>query len=281
MGREQIDSKAASQRLVGAKSISDFLQQWLDGDFLRGEEWDTFSRYYVSYIDHFGSYIKFHYGAQTRELFGALAQDKSKKILEIGCGCGTESLWVALQGYTVKGIDISDEMLRVARARQGVLEAALGRKLACDFEKRSVLDISGEQYDVIWMEQAFHHLEPRAEVLKKLSALLRPGGRLVICEVNAWNPMLQAVFFKQRGFNTISTDEHGGQVGNERILTAKALGRLLARHGIREERIRYFRFFPNKPWVDWIASRFGVVDDKDIAMLRPLYTHYNYVGAKE
>lgn len=262
-----------------AESISDFLQQWLESDYLEGPERDIFKRYYASYVNHFGSYIKFHYGQQTKELFDSLGRDTSKRVLEVGCGCGTESLWLALQGFGVKGIDISDDLLNVGRARQEILETLLRRRLPCEFKKRSLLDIQDEQYDVIWMELAFHHLEPRAQIVKKLSSCLRPGGKLVISEINGWNPAVQGYLFKLRGFRTV-IEAHGTQWGNERIITARALCRLLEQHGIQKERVRYFRFFPNKRWADWIASRVGVIDSRDVAFLRPLYTHYNYVGVK-
>lgn len=270
---------SADDRLLKADSIGEFLRQWIEGDYLDGEERETFRRYYASYVKHFGPYIKFHYGAQTRELFTDLAQDRSKRILEVGCGCGTESLWLSMHGYKVKGIDITEDLLHVARARKRVLETKLGRELPCEFERRSLLDESGRQYDVIWMEQAFHHLEPRTDVACKLSELLRPGGTLVIAETNAWNPAIQAFLFRLRGFKTVIQNE-GACWGNERILTAGSLSRLLAQHGIKRQRVRYFRLFPNKQWADRLASRFGMVDDRDFGVLRPLYTHYNYVGVK-
>ena len=262
-------------------SISDFLRLWLTGGYLDGAEQETFERYYASYIRHFGPYIQFHYGSQTRELLQTLAPcDKSTKVLEIGCGCGTESLWLALQGYTVKGVDLLDDLLQVARKRKSLLTQLVDRELRCKFVHRSLLDLENEQHDVIWMEQAFHHLEPRSEVLTKISALLRPGGKLVISDTNGWNPAIQLKLFRGRGFKTV-IDMHGAPWGNERILSANALSRLLSRHGIRRVKLRHFRFFPNKRWADWLISRAGAFDDADHLMLRPLYTHYNYVGVRE
>jgi 2-polyprenyl-3-methyl-5-hydroxy-6-metoxy-1,4-benzoquinol methylase len=269
-----------AERLIAARSISEFLQAWLEGDFLEGAERETLRRYYASYVRHFGPYLQFHYGQQTRELFENLGPGTAGKILEVGCGCGTESLWLAMQGHHITGIDITEDLLRVARARKRVLEEALRRPLHCQFLSRSLLDLEEDSFEMIWMEQAFHHLEPRAEVVKKLASLLRPGGRLLISEANGWNPALQANLFRLRGFNTVIT-VNGVSWGNERILGASALGRLLESQGIRRQKVRHFRCFPNKRWVDRLTARIGIVDNTDIALLRPLYTHYNYVGVKE
>ena len=71
------------------------------------------------------------------------------------------------------------------------------------------------------MEQAFHHVEPRARVYETIAALLKPEGRVVISEANGWNPLLQLVLFRRRGFRTVieRTTETGERFlyGNERI----------------------------------------------------------------
>ena len=101
-----------------------------------------------------------------------------------------------------------DDLLQVDRKRKSLLAQVVGKELRCDFETRSLLGLENEHYDVIWMEQAFHHLEPRSEVLTKLSALLRPGGKLVISETNGWNPAIQAKLFRLRGLKPV-IDMHG------------------------------------------------------------------------
>lgn len=275
-----METKLVSNEFLKVRSISDFLQLWLEGDHIQGAERDTLLRYYGSYVNHFGVYIKHHYAEQTRELFDELSASNSKEILEVGCGCGTESLWLAMQGYSVKAIDVADDLLEVANVRKNILEKQLGRALPCTFEKRSLLDIKDEKYDIIWIEQAFHHIEPRDKVLTKLGGLLRSGGKLIVSEANAWNPAIQATLFKGRGFKTI-IDHYGVQWGNERIITARKLVKSFQKQGITKKSVRYFRFLPNKPWVDWIVSRFGIIDKHEFGIIKPLYTHYNYVGVKE
>ena len=198
-----MDLELSSKKFLDIHSISDFLQWWLNEDYLQGEQLNTFKNYYRSYVSNFGRYIKDQYGQQTKELFEELAEDKSKKILEVGCGCGTEALWLAMHGYSVTAVDVSEELLEVARSRKIILEQYLGRDLPCQFISQSLLDITINKYDVIWMEQTFHHLEPRDDVLIKLGELLHHGGRLVISETNGWNLAIQAQFFKGRGFNTV------------------------------------------------------------------------------
>jgi 2-polyprenyl-3-methyl-5-hydroxy-6-metoxy-1,4-benzoquinol methylase len=259
--------------------ISAFLEVWLREDLLPDEDAAVFREYYRSYQRNFGHYVKHHYRNQTRELMTQLEDEPAARVLEVGCGCGTESLWMAVRGFRVTAVDVSKSLLRVAVARKGILERALGRQLACEFNCKSVLDLDDGPYDLIWMEQAFHHLEPRAAIVQKISSLLRPGGRLIVSECNAWNLLQQLVLFKLRGTRTIIT--HNGVVwGHERILTAGRLRREFERGGIEQISVRYFRMLPNRRWADTLTARLGLFDDADRWWVRPFYTHYNFVGRK-
>gem|GEM_PF-3098919 len=61
-------------------------------------------------------------------------------MLEVGCGCGTESLYFGLNGINVTAVDNQDALLGVARERKEIIEKQLGRELPCEFINRSVLD---------------------------------------------------------------------------------------------------------------------------------------------
>jgi hypothetical protein len=81
--------------------------------------------------------------------------------------------------------------------------------------------------------------------------LTKPGGHIVISEVNALNPFLQFQLFLARGLNMYFThvDEDGKEIliGRERIITAYGLKQIFARRRVRCKSIRYFRIFPNHP----------------------------------
>jgi 2-polyprenyl-3-methyl-5-hydroxy-6-metoxy-1,4-benzoquinol methylase len=276
-------STAASRTLLSAavanEDIGAFLEVWLREDLLPVEDAAILRDYYRTYQRNFGSYVKHHYRNQTRELMAELETRPAARVLEIGCGCGTESLWLAAHAHHVTAVDVSDSLLKVAAARKDILEQALGRRLECAFHKMSVLDMDDDPYDLIWMEQAFHHLEPRAAIVKKIGSLIRPGGSLVISESNAWNPLQQLVLFKLRGMKTIIT-YNGVPWGHERILTPGRLRREFERIGVEQVSLRYFRTLPNRPWADSLTARIGLFDDVDRWWMRPLYTHYNFVGRK-
>jgi 2-polyprenyl-3-methyl-5-hydroxy-6-metoxy-1,4-benzoquinol methylase len=263
-------------------SIADFLQFWLRENPLTGAERQVFETYYGSYVRQFSSYVRHHFAGQTREISELIRAAGHPRLLEIGAGCGTEALWFALQGADVTALDVTTERLAVATARKQWLQHRLGRELSAKFQEMSVFDYEAETpFDLMWMEQTFHHLEPREKLFGKLFNLLKPGGSLVICEINAWNLLLQLQFFRQRGFKTKSTflDSKGNRVeyGNERVTTSAALARGLRSAGFVVSSIRPFRLLPNSaPPERWLRT-----EEKIVELLPALSTHYILVAKRE
>lgn len=270
------------RRLSQAKNIGDFLSFWLENRLLGPPHQEVFDQYYWSYHRHFGQRMRDAYSEQIKEAFEFVQSHPGAQVLEMGCGLGTESLWLAMHGANVVAVDVIGSLIRAARRRKEILEELLGRPLHCKFRQASVMDLhEQEAYDMIWMEQAFQHLEPREAVLDKTVTLTKPGGHIIISEVNALNPLMQIQLFIARGVKMYFTyvDENGKRtlMGNERIVTARWLKRLFEPRNVHCENIRYFRIFPNHP----IFDNLGRVE-KLLARgwLAPLQTHFNYVGQR-
>jgi len=112
----------------------------------------------------------------------ALAQLKplaGRRVLEVGCGSGNLTTWLALQGALATGVDVSDGMLRVARRRaevNGVSDRVTLRSSALE-----ALDDPDGSYDAVLANQVLHHLE-LDEAMERIRRLLVPGGRAVFVE---------------------------------------------------------------------------------------------------
>jgi 2-polyprenyl-3-methyl-5-hydroxy-6-metoxy-1,4-benzoquinol methylase len=261
--------------------ISDFLQFCFDHTILHGHDKVIFEKYYANYRTNFNPYMRHHFGEQTREITDVIRQQGKPRLLEIGTGCGTEALWFAVLGAKVTTIDLKRERLNVARARLDWLEQELGRKLDIEFVESSIFDFRPDtDFDLIWMEQTYHHIEPRNGVAPLLHNLLEKGGACHISEANAWNPLLQAQLFKVRGFHTKGefVDDAGNthEYGDERITTPFALRRSLLRAGFKSAKSRNFRLLPtSNPPAWWLGVEKGI-----LKVLPALSTHYNVVGTK-
>jgi len=278
-----VDSLTLHSRLARVEDISDFLSLWLEEKLLESSDQEIFDEYYKSYRRFFGERMRAAYSEQIKEALEIVEGQPGIRVLEVGFGLGTESLWLAMRGAKVVAIDISAHLIEAATRRKTILEQEIGRPLECEFRRVSVLDLEEEEsFDLIWAEQAFHHLEPREAVVDKIASLIKPGGHIVISEVNALNPFLQFQLFLARGLNMYFThvDEDGKEIliGRERIITAYRLKQIFARRHVRCKSIRYFRIFPNHPIFDsfWKVEQLLARN-----WLAPLQTHFNYVGQRE
>jgi SAM-dependent methyltransferase len=102
------------------------------------------------------------------------------RILDAGCGTGTPTArWFAEAGHKVLGVDISEEMLRLAR--RDVPEA--------EFRHLDIADLDASLGDFAAVVAFFSLLMlPRAEipsVLAKIHRLLEPGGYFLLSMVEA------------------------------------------------------------------------------------------------
>lgn len=89
-------------------------------------------------------------------------------MLDIGCG-NAALLWFARrEGWTVRGMELSDSMAQAIRADQGI-EVAVS-----DFLEYS--PAPGESYDVVVLRHVLEHLPDSKLAMRKIGALLRNDG---------------------------------------------------------------------------------------------------------
>ena len=122
-----------------------------------------------------------------------LAGDRSKRILDVGCGTGRHAIELARRGYTVTGIDLSEAQL--ARAREKAREAGV----AVEFLRRDARDFRFDTpFDLVIMicEGAFSLMETDAmnfAILRNASTALAADGKLILTALNALFPLYHSV----------------------------------------------------------------------------------------
>lgn len=133
---------------------------------LAGGEWDHSS--------HYHGLLARHVPAGCRE------------ALEVGCGAGAFSRLMAETSERVLAIDLSPNMVGVARERSA-------RFTNIDFRVADVLtlELPDERFDCVATIATLHHL-PAAEVLPKLKRALKPGGVLLILDLLQTEGLLDA-----------------------------------------------------------------------------------------
>ncbi len=111
------------------------------------------------------------------------------KVLEVGCGTG--QLLAALKPAKGVGVDISPEMIGIARAHNPTLDFIIG-----DIETPETVDALGGPYDVIVLSDTIGLLEDCQNTLAGLRKLCTAETRIVISYYNyLWEPVLKLTEF--------------------------------------------------------------------------------------
>lgn len=110
-----------------------------------------------------------------------LEQLEFDTILDVGCGTGTllSLIMPENSNATVSGIDLSSEMIKVAKGK-------LGEKTDLRVGDSEELPWTESSFDVVLSTQSFHHYPNPGKVLAEMKRVLKPNGHLIIADV--WSP---------------------------------------------------------------------------------------------
>lgn len=99
---------------------------------------------------------------------------KEGKALDIGCGKGRNSIYMARNGFEVLGVDFSETSIEMAK------ELASEQGIKVNFLCQSIFDFQSEKeyYDFIYDSGCFHHIKPhrREQYLRTILKYLKPNG---------------------------------------------------------------------------------------------------------
>jgi 2-polyprenyl-3-methyl-5-hydroxy-6-metoxy-1,4-benzoquinol methylase len=119
--------------------------------------------------------------------------DKTKRILDIGCGTGRHAIELAKRGYSVTGIDLSESQL--AHAREKAAEAGVKIKFeqcdACDLKFVHEFDAA-----IMLCEGGFPLMETdemNFAILQGAARALKSGGTFIVTTLNALFPLAHSI----------------------------------------------------------------------------------------
>lgn len=112
--------------------------------------------------------------------FAEFPRWQNKRVLEIGCGIGTDTINFARQGASVTAVDLSETSLEMARKRAEVFGLA-DRIRFFHGSAEALTDIlSPEPFDLIYSFGVVHHTPHPDRVLEQLRSYVRPGSSVKI-----------------------------------------------------------------------------------------------------
>jgi SAM-dependent methyltransferase len=133
----------------------------------------------------------------------AAAGGRGKRVLEYGCGPGSQAFFLARQGAEVTGIDISD----VAIAQASERAQAEGVAERCEFTVANAEETPFDdgRFDLVCGTAILHHLD-LAAAYAEVARLIKPDGQAAFVEPLGHNPAINA--YRDRTPELRTPDEH-------------------------------------------------------------------------
>lgn len=146
-------------------TVRDFWQAHINNEYYTDAE--RASDEYFDEIERRRYDTHYHLPALFASLDGS-----GKRLLEIGCGIGVDSIQLAQRGFDVTAVDLTPNALTVAR------QFAARRGVHVDFQLGNAegLDFADESFDAVYSFGVLHHTPDIERSVAEVHRVLRPGG---------------------------------------------------------------------------------------------------------
>ncbi len=139
---------------------------------------------------------KFADDVETELAFKMFTPVEGMKILDVGCGTGNFTIKLAERGCKVVGIDISQDMLAIAR------EKIKGKDLDIEFVLGDVYDLKFDdnEFDGVFSMAAFEFIKEAQKAHKEMMRVLKVGGQLLIGTIHrdsSWGELYMSRAFQE------------------------------------------------------------------------------------
>ncbi|MGA1083028.1 MAG: bifunctional 2-polyprenyl-6-hydroxyphenol methylase/3-demethylubiquinol 3-O-methyltransferase UbiG [Burkholderiaceae bacterium] len=115
------------------------------------------------------------------EWIDGIAPVAGKSVVDVGCGGGILAESMARKGATVKGIDLAEKSIGVAKLH------GLESGVAVDYEvvaTEAIADREPAQYDLVTCMEMLEHVPDPSAVVAACAKLAKPGATLVFSTLN-------------------------------------------------------------------------------------------------
>jgi SAM-dependent methyltransferase len=237
----------------------------------------------------------------------AVLTSQDAVVFDAGCGFGSESFLFARLGAKVLAVDLSPEQISIGEKRKSYFENKVFKKrLDITFHVADLTDYLPETSEVslTWVASVLAALPDQEDFLRRVYAVTRPGGQVMVTDMNLGNPLFlfrewqrrqraqtknlkfarQADFWSmvwRRGRSGARFFPNGtnGEFDDVQFFTAKSLGALLKLVGFRIVQPRFSGFVPPPIFVNSLTSLEDII--AKVPGLRNLGYFYVVTGIKE
>jgi ubiquinone/menaquinone biosynthesis C-methylase UbiE len=186
------------------------------------QSFDAFAETYDRLVSLSAGFVRSH--------LEAVLPAQGRRAVDLGCGTGHHAVMLAARFDEVLGVDVSPPMLEVARARRC--------RSNISYELRDLHDVTPEKdgrFDLVFSASTLHHVPDLDDALRRIRALVSPGGRVVLLDNVSARPSVPGWWFRREALRRLA----GDLAGRRRPL---------------REAIEVFRLQTHPAWLDHVTS---------------------------
>jgi ubiquinone/menaquinone biosynthesis C-methylase UbiE len=152
---------------------------------------------------------------------------RGERVLDVGCGEGWFASELARAEVEVIGVDVAEEPLRRARARDAELDVRL-------MDPDGPWPLPDASVDAVWAGETIEHVADTAGWLSEARRVLRPGGRLLLSTPAHGRLTVLWLALSRRAFEA----HFDPRADHLRFYSRPGLNRLLGELGFQEVSVR-------------------------------------------
>jgi len=163
--------------MAGQSNAGEELQKFLDAN--------QYSRKSIlRYEKIFGkTYVSTGGEATTAEFCAQMGLEPGMKLLDVGAGIGGSAFYMAKSfGITVDGVDLSSNMVEIARENLAKMSEEVQKKVTFRVEDATTMEYPENHYDVVYSRDTILHIADKKSLFQNFFKTLKPGGRVVITD---------------------------------------------------------------------------------------------------
>lgn len=122
---------------------------------------------------------------ENRFIVLQLGDLRGKRVLDLGCGAGENSVYFARKGAQCVATDISPGMVETALK----LAEKYGVKIEGKVVNAMDIDFPDNSFDVVYAANILHHVNP-GRALQEMHRVLKPGGMVCFWDPLKHNPII-------------------------------------------------------------------------------------------